>query len=223
MAGTLYMVATPIGNLGDISERARETLRAVSLLACEDTRVTAKLLAHLELRKSLLALHHHSPARVVEQVLARLRAGEDVAYASDAGTPGLADPGGKLVQAAAQAGFAVVPIPGPSAVTAALSVAGVPANSYLFLGYPPHKKGRKKFFAEVAASSHAVVFFEATHRILKTLGELGSVVGTRPMVVCRELTKMYETVYRGTALEIVEQLKASSIKGEFVIVVAPQK
>ena len=217
------MVATPIGNLGDISARAQEILSAVSFIACEDTRVTKKLLLHLSLSQELVSLHHHTPPSQVRKIVDRIASGVDAAYVSDAGTPGLADPGGKLVAAASAAGIKVVPIPGPSAAVAALSVPGLPANAYLFLGYPPHKKGRQKFFKEVAESKPTVVIFESTHRILKTLRELAQAIEQRPVVVARELTKMYETIYRGSAQDIIKQLESSSTKGEFVMVVAPRK
>ena len=217
------MVATPIGNLGDISARAQEILSAVSFIACEDTRVTKKLLSHLSLSQELVSLHHHTPPSQVRKIVDRIASGVDAAYVSDAGTPGLADPGGKLVAAASAAGIKVVPIPGPSAAVAALSVAGLPANAYLFLGYPPHKKGRQKFFKEVAESKPTVVIFESTHRILKTLRELAQSIEQRPVVVARELTKMYETIYRGSAQDIIKQLESSSTKGELVIVVSPRK
>ena len=223
MPGVLYMVATPIGNLGDISARAQEILSAVSFIACEDTRVTKKLLSHLSLSQELVSLHHHTPPSQVRKIVDRIASGVDAAYVSDAGTPGLADPGGKLVAAASAAGIKVVPIPGPSAAVAALSVAGLPANAYLFLGYPPHKKGRQKFFKEVAESKPTVVIFESTHRILKTLRELAQAIEQRPVVVARELTKMYETIYRGSAQDIIKQLESSSTKGELVIVVSPRK
>ena len=223
MPGVLYMVATPIGNLGDISARAQEILGAVSFIACEDTRVTKKLLLHLSLSQELVSLHHHTPPSQVRKIVDRIASGVDAAYVSDAGTPGLADPGGKLVAAAGAAGIKVVPIPGPSAAVAALSVAGLPANAYLFLGYPPHKKGRQKFFKEVAESKPTVVMFESTHRILKTLRELAQAIEQRPVVVARELTKMYETIYRGSAQDIIKQLESSSTKGELVIVVSPRK
>ncbi|HLD85848.1 MAG TPA: 16S rRNA (cytidine(1402)-2'-O)-methyltransferase [Patescibacteria group bacterium] len=223
MPGVLYMVATPIGNLGDISARAQEILGAVSFIACEDTRVTKKLLLHLSLSQELVSLHHHTPPSQVRKIVDRIASGVDAAYVSDAGTPGLADPGGKLVAAASAAGIKVVPIPGPSAAVAALSVAGLPANAYLFLGYPPHKKGRQKFFKEVAESKPTVVIFESTHRILKTLRELAQAIEQRPVVVARELTKMYETIYRGSAQDIIKQLESSSTKGELVIVVSPRK
>lgn len=216
------MVATPIGNLGDISDRAKEVLGSVSFIACEDTRVTRKLLSHLGLSRELVSLHHHTSPSVVVKVAERIRQGENAAYVSDAGTPGVADPGGKLVKAASELGVKVVPIPGPSAVTAALSAAGLPANSYFFAGFPPHKKGRQKFFKEVADCDYAVVFFESTYRIIKTLTELSKLIDDRPVVVCRELTKMYETIHRGSASEILRQLGATSTKGEFVVILEPK-
>ncbi len=223
MSGWLYMVATPIGNLGDITRRAQKVLAEVDLIACEDIRVTKKLLLHLGINnKELISLHHHTSPAVLLQVIKRIKEGLNIAYTSDAGTPGLADPGGKLVLAAVRAGIKVIPIPGASAVIAALSVAGVPANKYLFLGYPPHKKGRQKFFQEIAVVDYPVVFFESTHRILKSISELANFIGSRPLVVCRELTKIHETIYRGGCVDILEKLTATSIKGEFVVVVAPK-
>ncbi len=216
------MVATPIGNLGDITSRALEVLEAASFIACEDTRVTRKLTDHYGIKKELVSLHHHTPDGILLRLVARLSAGEEAVYVSDAGTPGLADPGGKLVSLASEAGIQIIPIPGPSAVTAALSVAGMPANSYLFLGYPPHKKGRQKFFTEVSNCEHAVVFFESTHRILKALKELNSVIGERKIVVGRELTKLHETIYHGSCVQVGEQIASTSTKGEFVVVVEPK-
>lgn len=216
------MVATPIGNLGDISERTKQVLSSVSFVICEDTRVTRKLIQSLGIKKELVSLHHHSSDNYVTSMALRIKSGESAAYVSDAGTPGLADPGGLLVKAAVKEKVKVVPIPGPSAVTAILSVAGVPANSYTFMGYPPHKKGRQKFFKTVADCEHTVVFFESTHRIMKMLAELGSVIGERPIVVGRELTKMYESIYRGTTALVAEEIAESSTKGEFVVVVTPQ-
>ncbi len=220
MAGVLYLVATPIGNLGDISARALETLRRVDAVVCEDTRVTAKLRGHFGIGTPTVSYHHHSAPASLRGLVERLQRGESLAYVSDAGTPGISDPGGKLVAAAAAAGIATVPIPGPSAVTAALSIAGLPLQSYLFLGFPPHKKGRATFFRTVAASQHPVVFYESTHRIAKALNELERLAPERPVVVGRELTKVFETIYRGTAGEVMAQLKASSSKGEFVVIVA---
>jgi 16S rRNA (cytidine1402-2'-O)-methyltransferase len=221
MPGVLYIVATPIGNLGDMSARALEVLRTATAVVCEDTRVTGKLLKHFGIDTPTVAYHHHSPLSATQRLVERLVQGHSLAYVSDAGTPGVSDPGGKLVDAAAEAGVSVVPIPGASAVTAALSVAGFSVQQYLFLGFPPHKKGRQTFFKTVAESMYAVVFYESTHRIAKALTELARLVPERPLVVCRELTKKFETVYRGTADDVLGQLVASSSKGEFVIVVGP--
>lgn len=216
---TLFVVATPIGNLGDVSRRAEETLRGADVICCEDTRVTAKLLSALGISVSLMALHEHSDERTLTRVVDMLREGKTVSYVSDAGTPGISDPGGKLVARVAREGFAVVPIPGPSAVIAALSVAGVPTERFTFLGFPPQKKGRLTFFTELAEREETLVLYESTHRIGKTLDALPP---DRHLVVCRELTKLHETVYRGTSREVAAQLAATSSKGEFVIVLAPK-
>jgi len=219
MPGILYVVATPIGNLQDISARALETLRVVSSIVCEDTRVTRKLLARYGINTPTVSCHHHTGDRVLVGLVARLVAGEALAYVSDAGTPGISDPGGQLVERAVTAGIRVVPIPGASAVTAALSVAGFNTQRYCFVGFPPHKKGRQTFFRAVAESSEVVVFFESTHRIIKALTELERLAPARHLVVGRELTKQFETIYRGTAADVLQQLEASSTKGEFVVVV----
>lgn len=217
--GQLYIVATPIGNLGDITMRAGEMLRGADVVYCEDTRVTAKLLASFDIRVTTRALHEHTDDRVLQDVIAEVQSGKIVCYVSDAGTPGIADPGGKLVAMAVAAGIRVTPIPGPSAVATALSIAGVPADRYFFAGFPPHKKGRQTFFAELAARPETLVLYESTHRIEKTLQALPQ---DRHTVVCRELTKLHETVYRGLIPEICTQLAVTSTKGEFVIVIAPQ-
>lgn len=222
--GTLYVVATPIGNLTDLSVRALETLASVDAILCEDTRVTSKLLAVAKVEKTLIAFHQHSDDRRTAEIIERLRNGESLALVTDAGTPAISDPGGKLVERVVKefgADAKVIPIPGPSAVIAALSVSGFPADRFLFLGFPPHKKGRQGYFKEVAAFDGTVAFYESTHRIMKTLDELGTLIGTRPIVVCRELTKLHETTYRGSAAEVTKMLNETSIKGEFVVVVAP--
>ncbi len=226
MNNTLYIVATPIGNLSDITERAKATLGLVDAILCEDTRVTSKLLAVYGIRRTLVAYHQHSDTKRTNEILAMLREGKSLALVTDAGTPGISDPGGMLVEAVVRefgSDVAIVPIPGPSAVIAALSVSGFPSDEFIFLGFPPHKKGRQTFFKKVAAIESTVVMYESTHRILKTLGEIEGAMrgGDRKLVVCRELTKFYETIYRGTAADVTEQLKSTSIKGEFVIVLAP--
>ncbi len=222
---TLYVVATPIGNLSDLSPRAKDTLSSVDAILCEDTRVTSKLLAAFEIRKTLVAYHQHSDTKRVKEIIAMLREGKSLALVTDAGTPAISDPGGMLVEMVVRESpeTVIVPIPGPSAITAALSVSGFPCDEFLFLGFPPNKKGRQTFFKRLATIESTVVFYESTHRILKTLEEVRRVAGSegRRMVVCRELTKMHETIYRGTAEEVTNQLQSTSIKGEFVIVLSP--
>lgn len=218
---TLYIVATPIGNLDDLTTRALHTLQNVDAILCEDTRVTLKLLSRFALAKPLIAFHEHSTPARLEHILERLSHGENLALVTDAGTPGISDPGAHLVQKILERfdkQVTITPIPGPSALIAALSISGLNADRFVFLGFPPHKKGRQTFFDDLAEQKRTVVFYESTHRILKALAELTTRLPNRQMVVCRELTKLHETIYRGTAAEVTEQLQKSSIKGEFVIV-----
>ncbi len=216
--GKLYIVATPIGNLGDMTLRAIETLKQVSVIFCEDTRQFSKLAGQFQIEKPAYALHQHSGEKVFKRVFDYLEKGEDVAYVSDAGTPGISDPGGVLVEAVIKNGFEVIPIPGPSAIITALSVSGFPTDKFLFLGFIPHK-GRTKFYQQIEDSKITVGFYESTHRILRTLEELISVIKNRQIVVARELTKQFETIYRGTATEVLEEVKKMS-KGEFVIIIS---
>lgn len=225
-AATLFIVATPLGNLSDASARAIETLKGADAILCEDTRVTSKLLAAVSLSKPLLSFHQHSDGRRLGRVLDMLAEGKTLALVTDAGTPGISDPGGVLVAAAVKrfgADLRIVPIPGPSALAAALSVCGFPADAFWFGGFPPHKKGRKTYFDRMAEREDTQVIYESVHRIEKTLEELAGRLPARPVVLCRELTKLYETVYRGTLSEVTEQLKTDTIKGEFVIVIAPAR
>lgn len=219
MVGELYIVATPIGNLSDISARAIETLNKVDLIVCEDTRVTRKLLNHLAINKPTVSLHHHSSALAVENLVKHLLAGKCLAYVSDAGTPGVSDPGGVLVEQVVKQGVRVIPIPGASAVMSLLQVAGVNLQSYTFLGFPPHKKGRQKFWQSLKNYDHPVVFFESTYRIKKALLEIKELYPEKKLVMGRELTKNFETIYRGTAQEVAEGLEKTSTKGEFVILI----
>ncbi len=213
----LYVVATPIGNLGDITLRAIETLKQVDVILCEDTRQTRKLVEHFDLQKNLISLHQHSSEEKIDRLL---REYTNIAYASDAGTPGISDPGGKLVKHAIEAGHEVVPIPGVSAVITALSVSGFPIDKFLFLGFIPHK-GRNKFYKLINESKQAVCFYESPHRIEKTIEQLKvELEPDRQVVIARELTKKFETIYRGTIAEIANEVK---IKGEFTIVVAGNK
>jgi len=215
MPGTLFVVATPIGNLEDLTFRALRILGEVDLIAAEDTRRTAKLLARYELRKPLLSLREHNESRETPRLLARISAGASIALVSDAGTPGISDPGARLVRAAREANLPVVPIPGPSAVTAALSVSGVPADEFAFMGFPPSSgKAREQWFERLARERRLVVFFESPHRIERTLPECLEV--KQPILVYRELTKINEHY-------IVCTKDSSSVKlpgkGEFTLVV----
>jgi 16S rRNA (cytidine1402-2'-O)-methyltransferase len=218
---TLFVVATPIGNLSDISERAKVTLGCVHTVLCEDTRVTGKLLSHHSVKTPMISYHQHSGQDKTKKILELLEADHDLALVTDAGTPGISDPGGKLVAAVVHRGFDVVPIPGPSAAVAALSICGFPTDEFVFLGFPPNKKGRQTYFDRLASMASTVVIYESTHRIFKTLDEIGKRTPDRQLVVCRELTKMHETTYRGTAVEIIDALQLTSTKGEYVLVFAP--
>lgn len=219
--GTLYLVATPIGNLEDISLRALRVLREVDFIAAEDTRRTGVLLAHYEIETPLISYHEHSDDRRLEDLIGRLE-NADIALVSDAGSPLISDPGYELIQAAAERGVAVVPIPGPSAVIVALSAAGLPADSFLFSGYLPRKtEERKTLLEQQARVPHTLVFFEVPHRIQSSLGDLVAAFGPdRPAAVCRELTKMHEEIRRGTLGEIAEVLKSEQARGEYTLVVA---
>ncbi|MDD5109794.1 MAG: 16S rRNA (cytidine(1402)-2'-O)-methyltransferase [Patescibacteria group bacterium] len=221
--GTLYIMATPIGNLSDITLRALETLKSVDLVACEDTRHSKILLDRCRIEKPLISYHQHSGPVGVEKILAELGAGKAIALVTDAGTPGINDPGGVLVAAAVEAGHTVIPIPGATAFAAALSVSGLPADRFTFLGFLPHKKGRQTLLQYIADTESTVVFYESTHRIIKTMQQLATLLPPeRPVVVCRELTKAFETIYRGSATEVLQQLQAGVTKGEFVVIVGPK-
>jgi 16S rRNA (cytidine1402-2'-O)-methyltransferase len=220
----LYVVATPIGNLGDVTVRALEVLRAVDLVAAEDTRVTARLLAHYEIDKPMFAVHQHNERRAGQRVLDALQAGQAVALTTDAGTPAVSDPGGTLVAAVRSAGFAISPIPGPSALTAAWSVAGLSGTGFLFHGFLPARAGeRKEVLRSLAKLTYPLVFYEAPHRALETVRDLGEELGwERTVVVGRELTKMFEEVHACTLAELQPWLAADANRqrGEFVLIVA---
>mgnify|MGYP003451043039 FL=1 len=218
--GTLFIVATPIGNLGDITLRALETLRAVDAVLSEDTRVTGKLLMHYEIKKSLVSCHEHTDDTKLGQIIGRLTQGESLAFVSDAGTPGLSDPGNKLVSLALAAGIPVVPIPGVSALAAMVSVAGIDMREFMFLGFPPHKKGRETFFKKVAATEIPVVYYESVHRVVKNLELLETLAPESRVIIGRELTKMFEEVRRGSVSDILAHYREheSTVKGEFVVI-----
>jgi len=219
--GTLFIIATPIGNLKDVTLRSLEILKEVDVVLAEDTRVTKKLLVHYEIKTPLLSYHQHSKESVMEKAFQLLFEGKDLALVSDAGTPGICDPGNELIAFLLKRNskIQIVPIPGASAITTLLSIAGIGTDKFLFLGYPPHKKGRKKFFEEVVASKHPVLFYESPHRIMKSLKEMEALDPKLFLVVGRELTKQFETIYRGSSKEIQKKLEENPIKGEFVLLV----
>ena len=220
--GILYVVGTPIGNLGDMTIRAKEMLDSVAVIAAEDTRVSKKLLAHFDIHTPMLAYHAHSGSDVEETICTYLESGEDVALISDAGTPAISDPGSQLVRMVRSRGFEVQAVPGPSALSAALSIAGIPTHQFVFLGFVPHKKGRQSLFQEIAASKRTVVFYESPHRIMKTLISLEEVLDDQVVSVFRELTKVHEEVVQGNASEVHEyfEVNADHIRGEFVVAVS---
>ncbi|HWB41508.1 MAG TPA: 16S rRNA (cytidine(1402)-2'-O)-methyltransferase [Gemmatimonadales bacterium] len=218
---TLFVVATPLGNLGDLAPRAAEVLRRAPVVAAEDTRRTRGLLSHLGVNPTLLSFHAHSGERRLDTLLEILKDGRDVALVTDAGTPGVSDPGTDLVAAAREAGFAVVPIPGPSAVATALSAAGIPADRYLFLGFLPRKgTERARLLARAAAEEWSVVLFEAPLRLVALLRDLAQVAGPgRRAMVARELTKLHEELRAGTLAELADYYSEVPPRGELTIVV----
>lgn len=227
--GKIYIIATPIGNLEDITLRALRVLKEVDLILCEDTRVTKKLLDRYEIKKPLLSYHHHSRLSRVEKIQRILGEGKNLALVSDAGTPGISDPGNELVAQLAKVqpsqllrlNLSIIPIPGPSAITCLASVAGINMSRFTFLGFPPHKKGREKFFHEVAESKYPVIYFESPYRFLKNLELLEKLKPDAKLIVGRELTKMFEEIQRGGVTDIRGYFENNKqkIKGEFVIIV----
>ena len=218
--GKLFIVATPIGNLADITLRAIETLKTVSLIACEDTRHAGILLKRYGITTPTLSFHSHSGEAKVEKVIEYLRRGQDVALISDAGTPGISDPGYRLIRAALDEGIQVIPIPGATAAITALSASGLPTDKFLYLGFLPVKHGRQTIFKQIAESEHTVVFYESPHRLKKTLEQLRvHLAPTAQVVVAKELTKIYETFYRGTLDQVLAALPVGNPKGEYVVMV----
>lgn len=217
--GTLFVVATPIGNMEDITLRALRVLGECDAVLAEDTRVTRKLLDRHDIHVPAISCHEHTDERKLEELVSRMEAGESFSYVTDAGTPGLSDPGNRLVSLARDAGIPVVPVPGPSALGAIVSVAGIDMREFVFKGFPPHKKGRETFFRYVAESTLPVIYYESPHRVMKNLDLLASLAPEKKIILGRELTKMFEEVVRGTIPEILEHFAdGSKVKGEFVIV-----
>ncbi len=220
-AGRLILVATPIGNLGDLSARARQAFERADLIACEDTRVTGQLLAHLGIKKPLVSLHEHNERQRLPRLLADLERGATIAVASDAGTPLLSDPGFLLVREAAARGATIEPIPGPSAILAALVASGLPPYPFTFAGFPPFRSGKRRtFYREMGALGHTFILFESPHRLLASLDDAIAELGERPAAIGRELTKLHEEVVRGPLSHLLAVFTARpSLKGEFVLVV----
>ncbi len=220
MSGTLYVVSTPIGNLDDITVRAINTLKTVDLVAAEDTRRTGLLLRHFGIATPTTSLHAHNESQKVPALLRKLNEGADIALVSDAGTPLIADPGQRLIAAAVDAGIRIVPVPGASAVLAALAASGYGADEFVFAGFAPSRpKDRKRWLEQWAGETRAVIFFETPHRIQQTLSEMAAILVDRPITVARELTKLYETIISTTAVRATE-LEIPK-RGEFTIVLAP--
>lgn len=218
MPGTLYLVATPIGNLEDITLRALRVLREADLIACEDTRQTRKLLDHYGIQKPAVSYHEHNEALRAPELAGKLESGATIALVSDAGTPLVSDPGYRLVARAIEKGFRVEPIPGPSAVLAALAGSGLPTDEFHFGGFlPPRSTQRKKTLARLKDESATLIFYEAPHRVLETLADIEEVLGDRPLVLARELTKIHEEFMRGTAAEL--RRARIQLKGEFTLLI----
>ncbi len=220
----LSVVSTPIGNLSDISLRAIETLRAADVIVCEDTRSTKKLLQRHEIEaKGLTAFHAHSKDAEVQRIITMLEDGKDLALVSDAGTPGISDPGFVLIQKVLERGIEVVPIPGAAAFLTGLTASGLPTNHFLYLGFLPIKKGRKTMLESFSTLPYTVVFYESKHRIQKTISQFAELFPERELVVAREMTKIYESYYRGTTVAVAEEFlaKKGEHKGEFVVMMGP--
>ena len=221
MPGVLYVIATPIGNLEDITLRALRVLREVDLVACEDTRLTRKLLDHFAIQKPMSSYHEHNEAARTRELIEKLEGGAAVALVSDAGTPLVSDPGYRLVTAAVAAGIAVVPLPGPSALTTALAASGLATDSFRFCGFlPPKPTQRRKTLEDLKSETCTLIFYETPHRILDALEDVATVMGARPVAVARELTKLHEEFLRGTAAEVRGRLaERPSIRGEFTLLI----
>jgi len=225
----LYVVATPIGNLDDITLRAISVLRSADFILAEDTRVTRILLDKYNIPVKVISYHQHSKLQKIDYVIDLLKEGKKLALVTDAGTPGINDPGNYLIMKCLESlpNLKIVPIPGPNAAISALSMSGFPADKFIFLGFPPHKKGRRTFFQRINLIEDTIVFYESKHRILKAMGELKeySVLGERQMMVARELTKQFETIYRGTVNELMLKLNShkDNLLGEFVVAIGPRE
>ena len=217
--GTLFIVSTPIGNLADITFRAVETLKTVSFIAAEDTRRTRKLLNHFDIKTKLISYYEHNRFARIPQILQHLESGKDVAVVTDAGTPGVSDPAYKLIRSVIQVDVKVEPIPGPSAFLTALVASGLPTDRFLFVGFLPPKKGRRKKLSDLASHEATLILYENPKRVVKTLSDIATFLGDRPAVVCRELTKVHEEIIRGTISGLLSYFSQESPRGECVIMI----
>jgi 16S rRNA (cytidine1402-2'-O)-methyltransferase len=218
MEGKLYIVATPIGNLEDISQRAINVLNGVDFILCEDTRKSSKLLSHYGINKRLISFHSYSEEEKIPFVIDELKSGKSIALISDSGTPAISDPGSKLIRACIENGINVQPIPGPNSIMAALVLSGFEIKSFFFEGFIPQKKGRRKKLEEISRRKEMSVFFESPYRIQKLISELNELCPNRRIALCRELTKKFEEVIRGSVSELHKKINQLKLKGEFVIV-----
>jgi 16S rRNA (cytidine1402-2'-O)-methyltransferase len=219
VSGALYLVSTPIGNLGDFTFRAVHILKSVDLIAAEDTRVTSVLLRHYDIQNKMIPFHSYNQNRQTPNVIKNLKEKKSIALVSDAGTPGISDPAYILVKAAVENSIRIIPIPGASAILASLTVSGLPINRFVFEGFLPSKKGRKSKINSLASEERTVVFYESPHRILKTLKELSEGWGNRNCVMGREITKKFEEFYRGNLSELYSRISQKPVKGEIVLIV----
>jgi len=220
VAGTLYIVGTPIGNLEDVTHRALRILRSVSVIACEDTRETRKLLQHFQIDTPTTSYHEHNKRKAGPALIRRLLDGEDVALVSDAGMPAISDPGEELVRSALDAGIPVVPVPGPTALVTALVASGLPTGRFAFEGFLPHKgRERRRALERLKDEERTLILYEAPHRLLETLHDLRETLGDRPMTAARELTKLHEEYVRGTVSQVIDHFNRNAPRGEFVLVV----
>lgn len=225
MAGKIFIVGTPIGNLGDITYRALETLKSVDLILCEDTRRTIKLLNYFEIKKPLQSYHRHTKIEKTAKIIELLELGKNLALVSDSGTPGLADPGNKLIEDLLKVlpDAEIIPIPGASAITALASAAGINMDEFLFLGFPPQKKGRQTFFKDLREIEYPVMLYESPHRIIKTLESLAKELPDAHLVAGKELTKVYEKIYRGAPSEVLAEVSKDGARGEYTLIISKTK
>jgi 16S rRNA (cytidine1402-2'-O)-methyltransferase len=223
MEPALYIISTPIGNLKDITLRALEVLKDVDIIACEDTRTTNILLNHYGISKELISLNAFNESSRIETLLRKISEGRSCALVSDAGTPGISDPGVRLISAAIKDNITVVPIPGVSAAITALTISGLPADAFVFEGFLPQKKGRQKLLQQLSEEKRTIVLYESVYRIEKLIEELNTYMPQRYVVICRELTKKFEETWRGYPSELLRTVPEKTIKGEFVVVISPIK